>query len=585
MSIDPTNALEQAVSALLVNDSVALKDICEKIDDTQLNMCLVQTALSSSAQCVQIVVSPLKGLYDSSADCLNLLTQKNPDEEIFKVLLPLANPATVHTLSGKSLWSIALLFKMPATFYQNWNPDSKTVAQALPSMSDCTDVQLLEWCVKKACEISDTTWAGLAWKTAQDVKNYQLLHLLASNVAFPNQWAREMENNWPMWESSAPSLTQYPQLAALVVSVAVGKNNWVVVHTLLPHAEKSTILTDACVARQNIFACNWVFSYGCVLSTQTLWNLISQPEEKPLNSQTLKFFKDLLECDQKWNMGVWDELKKECGTNQLFCQLLMHGEEAADIVRGELDPGFANSLPLRLAAILGREQTFTEVLPHSDPQLYNSQALALAALNGHSQLVKQLLPHSNSADDCHRALACALWFDSQHNTDVCSSLLITSETSPEHMIQLWKKQMQQHCGDRYINLFQTSANMSSHEKWDNDDDDIVSTLNHLFSNECYDNYADMRMADRHMRMLDRRFEREDDGDRCVVYGNTLFEPHKTHPMSWSNFDQPIENWWSSLENSHLRKIGMYLSKVFPNALKKHLCDANEKDQEAKKRKI
>lgn len=581
MSIDHTNALEHAVSALLANDSVALNDICEKINDTQLNMCLIKTALSASAQCVQIVVSPLKGLYDSSADCLNLLTEENSDEEMFKALLPLSNPATVHTVSGKSLWSIALLLKMPEPFYQNWNPDSKTVAQALPSMSQCTDAQLLEWCVQKACEIPSTTWAELSWKTAQDAKNYQLLHLLASNVALPDQWMREMQNNWLMWESSAPSLTQYSHLAALVVGVAVGENNWGVVHTLLPHAEKSAIITDACVATQNIFACNWVFSNGCVLSTQNLWALISQPEEKPLNSQTLIFFKNLLECDQKWNMGVWDELKKECGTTQLFCQLLMHGEEAADVLRSEIDLNFGNGLPLRLAAMLGRERTFTEVLPHSDPQLSNSQALALAALNGHSQLVKQLLPHSNSAADSHRALACALWFDSQHNTDVCSSLLITSETSPERMIQLWKKQMQQESGDRYINLFQTSAtHMSSLGAWDDDvDDDIMSTVNHLFSNEYYDD------LDMPMRMLDGPFERGGHDDRCVVYGNTMFETHKTHPMSWSNFDQPIENWWSSIENSHLRKIGLHLSKVFPSALKKHLCDANEKDQEAQKRKI
>lgn len=555
-----TNALERAVAALLSGDARTLQNICERINQPQLNLCLVPTALSCSVECLQIVVEPLKGLYNSSLDCLNLLTLENVDEDRLKVLLPFSNPATVHTPTQHTLWSIGLLLKLPCSFYQGWNPDSQTVAEALPKMKDCNDVELLRWCVKKVAKDKKSNDIASdilpAWDAAQNSTNFPFLELLASEFNFPNCWIEELQKKWPMWEAHYETLTNHPSLAALVVSVAIEKSHWRVVHTLLGCAKKDSSVVKACLATQNIFACNWIFSQGFRLSAKNLWDQISSPETRPLTTNSLAFFTHLLECDKKWSMGAWEELKQECGSSELFCQLLMHGEDAADLLRSDLDPAFSHSLPLRLACVLGRERTVRNVLEFSDPQIFNSQALALAAINGHSHIMKMLMPHCDPNTDSHRALSCALWFDRQNNTDKCSSLLITSETPPEKMVEVWRQQIAHHSGRPCV------VNGFSSFGQDKDmDNQMHHVLHHLLSD--LDEIGEMA---------------------CAISPNEL-DFTQTYCMSWSNFDQPIEKWWSSLTSSDLTKMGHHLLKVFPNALKNHLCNVNEKDKDRQKRKI
>lgn len=572
-----TTALERAVTALLSNDATTLKDICQRVNQTAFNLCLVQTALSSSVECLAIVVEPLNGLYDASRDCLKALTPENVDEERFKVLLPLSNPATVHPTTQTTLWSLALLLNFSTDFYTNWKPDTKTVANALPALKDCANLELIQWCVEKSCELNYVEgWANPAWKAAVDAKNFPFLNILA-HLDPEIRWVNEVNNNWSMWEDHVSELTAYPQLSALALSVAIQKNCWKAVQTLMPHAKKCALVSDTCVATKNIFICNWAFSCGFVLSDQNLWKMISDPEYQRLDEKGLVFFKDLLACDLKWNMGVWNALKKECRTNELFCQLLMHSEEAADILRSEIDLNVANGLPLRLAAMLGREQTVIEALAYCDPMAHNSKALALAALNGHSKIVKQLLPYSEPTANSCLALSCALWFDSVNNTD-CSSLLITSDTSPEKMAQLWRQKMEQHSGEvRYVNLFKQFNESSA-----GDESSIFSRIS--WPGAVHGSQIFME----HIEDLDDPLStdgEDEEEDSMIIYGNTPFQVRKTYPMSWANFDQPIEYWWSSLTQTYLTKINRHLSHVFPTALTTYLCDTNEKGDERQKRKI
>lgn len=561
-----TTALERSVAALLANDHPTLQHICDMVNQSQLNMCLIPTALSSSVECLNIVVSPLQGQYNSSLDCLNILQSEEIDEERLKVLLPFADPSTVHNPSQNTLWSIALLMDLPLSFYQNWTPQDTTVAQSLPMMKNCSNLELLRWCVEKSTHVKNTNWVNPAWQAARQSQNFAFLNLLASHITLSNRWIDEVNEHWEMWQENMEKLQYFAHLAALVVAVAVGKNDWKTVHTLIKHTEKLPLVTNACVNTGNIFVCHWAFSHGFVLSSHNLWEQIANPNENPLQTKTLAFFKSLLECDQKWNMGAWEQLKHECGANELFCQLLMHGEDAADILRSEVDPEFGNGLPLRLAAMLGRGQTVEQMLPHCDPQTRNSQALALATLHGHADVVTMLLPHSDPSADDHRALACALWCDRQNKTNL-SPLLITAQTAPQQTVERWAKRMSQHPDKtRYLRLFEglRSLDDSDDDMWGEDpiEDQMQDTLKHIFDDI-----------------------EEDDEDVCVVYGNTMFECTKTYPMSWSNFDQPIENWWSSLGREHLYKIANHLAHVFPDALKKHLCDTNEKSNEPQKRKI
>lgn len=548
-----TNALQRAVTALLENDAVTLQHVCRTVDQPQLNLCLVQTALGSSVECLKIVVAPLRGLYDASADCLNVLKQDHPNDDVFKVLLPLSNPATIHPASEKTLWAIALLFNMPLSFYQNLEPDSATVARALHTMSECSDPELLQWCVKKSTEHSGGIyeWAVPSWKAAQNAKNFMFLNILASHIDLPTRWTDEMKGKWDLWEQNAALLTQYPQLAALVVGVAVEYNNWKIVHALISHAEKSPVVTDACVATHNIFACDWAFSQGFVLSPKNLWDQINQPEKQPLQKETLKFFMNLLACDHKWKMGAWEQLKTECGPTELFCQLLIHGEELANLLLNEVDPQFKNSLPLRLAAMCGRTNIVNHLLAHSKPAVYDSQALALAALNGHEDVVRTLLPHSNRADDNHRALACGLWHMVESKNPNIALLLLTSDTPPEQTVKGWMDTLcsRDPSGLNFVNLFA-----------DMDDDDTCKYFIHEITEDC-DDFGELR---------DQRDE------RTTVYGNTMFRsPNKMYPMSWVNFDQPITHWWSSIERNHLTKIKQAFDSVFPQFLAAHLCASNQ----------
>lgn len=573
-----TTALERAVTALLSNDDATLKNICDTVNQTAFNLCLVETALSSCVECLAIVVEPLNGLYDASADCLKSLTPDNVDEERFKVLLPLSDPATIHPTTQTTLWSLALLLNLPTEFYINWKTDSKTVANALPALKDCANIELIQWCVEKSCALNYIEgWANPAWKAAQDAKNFAFLNVLASHLNPENRWVDQVNKNWSVWEEHVCELTPYPQLSALALSVAIQKNSWKVVQQLIPYARRSALVTDTSVATKNIFICNWVFSNGFVLSPKNLWQMINEPDDRPLDEKGLVFFKDLLSCDRKWNMGVWNGLKKECGTTELFCQLLMHSEEAADILRSEIDINFGNGLPLRLAAMLGREQTVVEALPHCDPKAHNSKALALAALNGHHKTVELLLPHSEPTANSCLALSCALWFDSQNNTDLCCSLLITSDTAPEKMAQMWRQNIEQHSGEtRYVNLFKhfnepTDKDCSVFGRLTRRDHAVHGSV--IFM-EHIDDLDD--------QLLDDPLH-DNDRDSTIVYGNTAFEISKKYPMSWSNFDQPIEYWWSSLTKAYLMKINQHLSHVFPNALKQHLCDANENHERQKRR--
>ena len=545
-----TNALQQAVTALLENDAVALQHICQTVNQPQLNLCLIPTALGSSVECLKIVIAPLKGLYDASADCLKILAQEQPNDDALKALLPFSNPATIHPASEKTLWAIALLFNMPLSFYQDLEPNSATVARAMHTLKECIDPELLQWCVKKSTEHSGRIfeWAIPSWKAAQNSKNFMFLNILASHVAYPTRWIDEIKDKWDLWEQNAALLTQYPQLAALVVGVAVEYKNWKVVHTLIGHAEKSSVVTDACVATHNIFACNWAFSHGFVLSPKNLWDRINQPEKQPLQKETLKFFMDLLACDHKWKMGAWEQLKTECGTTELFCQLLIHGEEAANLLLNEVDPQFKSSLPLRLAAMCGRTNIVNHLLPHSKPAVYDSQALALAALNGHEDVVRSLLPHSNSADDNHRALACGLWHMVESKTPNIARLLLTPDTSPEKTVQGWLDTTRDPSGLNFTSLFA------------DDDDDTCKYFIHEITEDC-DDWGELR---------DQRDE------RTTVYGNTMFRsPNKMYPMSWVNFDQPITHWWSSIERNHLIKIKHEFDSVFPQFFTEHLCASNQ----------
>ncbi len=548
------NALEHAVSALLSSDADALQNICERINQPQLNLCLVSTALSSSVECLKIVLEPLKGLYNASLDCLNLLLLENVDEERLKVLLPLSNPATVHPSTQHTLWSIGLLLKLPCSFYKNWNPDVQTVAEALPKMKECEDLELLNWCVKKVAEhnggkVYIVNYVHPAWEAAQTSKNLAFLNILSSSFNQPTRWIGEIQKKWEFWETHCEILTSYPSLAALVVSVAIEKNNWKVVHGLIGCAEKNPIVTEACLATENMFACNWAFSQGFTLSAEHLWDQISHPEDKCLNANSLEFFKHLLECNKKWSMGAWEMLKQECGTSELFCQLLMHSEEAANLLLNEVDPQFQKSLPLRLASMCGHTNIVNYLLPYSTPETHNSEALASAALNGHEDVVRSLLPHSNSSDDNHRALACGLWHMVKSKNPTIAHLLITLDTPPDQTVRVWIDKISS-CNPSGLNFTNIFAE---------DDEDIFGEhILHEITEDIDNCWGEMT------------------DKKTTLHGNTIScSSKKTRPMSWNNFDQPITHWWSSIKRSDLVKIKRAFDTVFPQFLSQHLCEDNK----------
>ena len=82
----------------------------------------------------------------------------------------------------------------------------------------------------------------------------------------------------------------------------------------------------------------------------------------------------------------------------------------------------------------------------------------------------------------------------------------------------------------------------------------------------------------------------DDGEEDVqdhptgsIFGDS---PAKDIPaMDWEVFDDAVQQWWSFTTPKRIEKMVAVAEKLYPEVLKHHLCDANEKTNLCLPRKI
>jgi len=436
----------------------------------------------------------------------------------------------------------------PTSVYTSLNPESSVVYRTLGALAECESPDLWAWCLNRVAERHSALnlhgQLGTAWHAALRAKNCVALNALAAHPvsasAVSTGLLHTFASHWDVLSDPlmVEQITQHAALARHVVSTAIQRNDWSVAHPLIECVDETSDVAEACLNTKNAFICRWAFSHGVTLTPTHLWEFMRSQVTAPTD---VAFFKEMIECDRLWNMGAWSGLIAKHHPTPLFCQAIFYAEELGDLLWPHIDPQWRNSLPLRLAASLGHTQTVKKLLPHSTPQELNSQALALAAHHGYQEIVEILLPHSDSRASHHLALACALWRVVDKNASpTVAQMLMTIETSPQHLRETWEA----HCADNEYEFDWFETVMT---KWDDGEEDVQ------------------------------------DHPTGSIFGDS---PAKDIPaMDWEVFDDAVQQWWSFTTPKRIEKMVAVAEKLYPEVLKHHLCDANEKTNRCLPRKI